>query len=81
MTDFGAFDRFSFQETRAPRGFPLHSSAGINIRTEIRSPRQPVNIAHFPRPASSFKNAPGTRLPKQHPQPAWKIGRAARYFT
>jgi hypothetical protein len=81
MTDFGAFDRFSFQETRAPRGFPLHSSAGINIHPQDSSPCAPVNIAHSPRPARSFKNAPGTRLPKQHPQPALKIGRAARYFT
>jgi hypothetical protein len=34
-------DRIRFLETRAPHGFPLHSSAGINIQTQARN-RDPL---------------------------------------
>jgi hypothetical protein len=46
-------------ETRAPRGFPVHSSAAIDIQTQSRNRRWPVNITHSPRLARSFEIARG----------------------
>jgi hypothetical protein len=61
--------------TRAPRGFPPNSLAGIDIQAQIRNRGWPVNIPHFPRPAGSFKTARGKADVGTAPSPPATDGR------